>query len=1428
MEVNMIFLGIDVGSMFLKVVGLNEKRRIIFTEYKAHLGEVEKTLWEFLSERQLVTENVSVVFTGSLSEAIASSMGLPHIDEVRSATTFAKSFFPSIRNIIDIGGGSLTLIRLDEQGNLADFSTNSLCAAGTGAFLDEQADRLEISYDRLNTMKPVENPTAIATRCAVFAKSDLIHHQQAGKSREEMWSGLCRGMTETILHTLLKGRPLAGKTLTIGGVVLNHEVLRWLDKTPYDFITPEQGQIASAIGAALCASTEDAIPASKFYFLMASLLHRTTENTYTRRPALELKRSQYPSFDSFEEYIDDEGNELRISRQVSPGSLSVAIGVDIGSTSTKLAVVDAIDKKVLIDIYRRTLGEPVEASKKIFRALTKYCNEKEITLDVKASGTTGSGRKLVGKVIGADFIINEISAHAAGALSIDPVIETIFEIGGQDAKYMHLKNGLIYDANMNYVCAAGTGSFIEEQAKRLGYKVTEIGDAVTGISPPATSDRCTVFMAQDVRKLLKLGFSQQEALAAILYSVIQNYKNRVVCNRYISREKIMFQGATARNRGLIAAIENMLGVEVVVSPYCHIMGAFGVALIALDEIAGKRSTFRAFDILNRKLEIATETCDICNNYCRLTIASLEGEPERISWGYQCGRDPEDHTPRRIPGFAPFEKQRQLFSRSATAKLPAQAPVIAVPRALSIYSHFPFWKEFFAHLGYDAQLTPYTDSEIKALANKTAAADFCFPVKTAHGGFIKALRDDSAQFVFFPYMIADEHAIPTAISYYCPYLQSIPSLLRSAAESGGFPTHKFLSPVIDFRRTDKELVRELYTELSKKMSVTRSGIARAFTSSKLFLAEYRKALMNEGEKVLSEVRRSGKQAIVVIGRPYNVYDKGLNLDLPKKIAEYGYTVIPHEMLPLDVAGLTNSEYFNLYWSYGQKIIAAIRLIKDSANLFPVYFTNFNCGPDSFLLSYAEKEMAEKPMLILELDEHGADGGYLTRIEAFLNILKAQAKRPVTRKSNTSEYVSRSVDFKKRTIWIPPMHPITTRFIASAFRGFGYKAESLPPENDADFGLGRSLTRGSECLPTALTIGVFMNTLKKNGTKPEETAFFMPTSEGPCRFGQYCLLHKNILDTSDFKGIEILSPSSINSYQGLDEDLRRYLWHAVISADILYKALLKIRPYETTQGDAWEIFTRNTENLCIVFEKRDDPRNVLRSALDELASVPVTKYRKPLVGIVGEIYVRSNSYANENVIAAIEKGGGEAWLTPLHEWLIYTTYMQNWLVKRRRFNFIERGESLLKNIYFSESERTYYRLAGRFLDDRHEPEMENILNAAEDYLPLEFIGEAVLTVGRAIYFAWQGAQMVINCAPFGCMPGTIATAIFSPLQARLGIPILNQFYDGEGDLNKKIKSYLANISVESERFDLPQRKREEEMRVEKKANQFILDYPSLVKF
>ncbi|MGO9137932.1 MAG: acyl-CoA dehydratase activase [Syntrophales bacterium] len=1410
----MIFLGIDVGSMFLKIVGMNEKRQIIFTEYKAHMGEAEKTLWQLLSERQLITEDVSVAFTGSLSEAIASSMGVPYIDEVRAAATFAKSFFPDIRNIIDIGGGSLTLIRLDENGNLADFSTNSLCAAGTGAFLDEQADRLHISYDWLDKMKPIENPAVIATRCAVFAKSDLIHHQQAGKSREEMWSGLCRGMTETILHTLLKGRPLAGKTLVIGGVVLNREVLRWLGKTPYEFTVSDQGQIASAVGAALCASVEEVVSAQKFYFLMSSLLHRTVENLYTRRPVLELRRSKYPSFESREEYVDDYDNEVRISRPLAAGRLPVAIGVDIGSTSTKLAVVDAHDRTVLIDIYRRTLGEPVEASKKIFRALKNYCDEKGIVLDVRASGTTGSGRKLVGKVIGADSIINEISAHATGALSVDPDIETIFEIGGQDAKYMHLKNGLIHDSNMNYVCAAGTGSFVEEQAKRLGYQVTEIGDAVMGVSPPCTSDRCTVFMEQDVRKLLKFGFSKHEAIAAVLYSVIQNYKNRVVGNRYISSKKIMFQGATARNRGLIAAIENMLDVEVVVSPYCHIMGAYGVALISLDEITGEKSRFRAFDMLDRKVEITTETCTICNNCCRLTIASLEGEPEKTSWGYQCGRDPEELKPRSITGFAPFEKRRRLFNRPATAKLPPDAPSIAVPRALSMYSLFPFWKEFFAHLGYDAKLTPYTDSEIKALANKIIAADFCFPVKIANGGFVKALLDDSAKFVFFPYMIADEEQLPATISYYCPYLQSVPSLLRSAAESSGLSLQKLLSPVIDFRRPDKDLVGELQGELSTGLNVSKSSIAAAFAAARTFLAEYRKTLAREGEDILSELERSGKQAIVVIGRPYNVYDRGLNLNLPQKIAEYGYTVIPLDMLQLDVAALAGTEYFNLYWSYGQKIIAALKRIKESGNLFPVYFTNFNCGPDSFLLSYAEKEMADKPMLILELDEHGADGGYLTRVEAFLDILKAQAKRRDTGARREPRHIPGAADFKRRTIWIPPIHPVTTRLFAAAFRGFGYNAEALPPENTADFELGRKLTRGSECLPTALTIGVFMNTLKRTGAKPEDTAFFMPTAEGPCRFGQYCLLHKNILDKSEFRGVEILSPSSINSYQGLDEDLRRFLWHAVMSGDILYKVLLKTRPYETNKGDACEALERSIKNLCASLEKRKDHYESLRNAVGELAAIPVKEAKKPLVGIVGEIYVRTNSFANENVIAAVERGGGEAQLAPMHEWLIYTSYMQSWLARRRRFNLIERGESLLKNIYLFDSERTYYRLAGRILDDRHEPEMEDVLMAAKEYLPLDFVGEAVLTVGRTILFARQGAKMVINCAPFGCMPGTISAGIFGELQAKLGIPIVNQFYDGGGDLNKKVETYLTNIPPECGKSYSPERKREVGVALEKK--------------
>ncbi len=1380
-------IGIDVGALYVKAIRIDGNGEITKTFYEPHKGDPGKSLEKALRVLD-VEDAVPMGLTGSAGEAWAQTLGADYLDVTSCQIEAVGRHLPGSRHIIDIGGASATLIRLDENGKFLGYSTNSLCAAGTGSFLDEQAVRLGVSYDDIETFEHIAQPPSIATRCTVFAKSDLIHRQQEGYSRVEMWSGLCKSMTKTLLGTLLNGRPLDGKAAIIGGVAQNREVLRWLKASYPDYIQiPPHPHLMAACGAAhLATSSVESIPKG----IKARLDLDSDEGSY--KWDLALEKSIYPSFETQESYTDDLQNEIRVNHWPESGVVRGALGIDLGSTSTKLALVDEEDR-VVLDIYRKTAGDPIGATKLLFKALKALISNKGASLEITGVGTTGSGRKLVGTIIGADAIINEISAHVAGAVATDPSIDTIFEIGGQDAKYMHVVNGHIRESNMNYVCAAGTGSFVEEQAHKLGYPVSEIGNAVLGLNPPRTSDRCTVFMGQDVAALIQSGTKPEQAMAGVMVSIVKNYLNRVVGTRYRSSEKIFFQGATARNPALVAAFERVLGVQMVVSPYCHVMGAYGVAMLTrqMMKAKGKQETsFLGLDLDQREVSIRYETCTLCQNNCKITFAKVEGMDQEPSFGYMCGRDPEENRVRQNPHERALKLRQKLWRQAGRGvDVPTQAQVVGIPQALTTYSHLPLWRRFFNQLGYRIKLSGTTDDKAREAGTRMTGADFCFPSKLVLGHAAKLVQDDGVDYVFLPHFVSEEPNDHTTASKFCPYVQAAPSFTRTSLEVNGIETSQVLSPVVDMRLGTGEIVRHLYEAMGKTLGVSRRAIRTAWKHGLKAQREFERKCKVEGGKILAEARTRGEKIIVLLGRPYNNFDTGQNLGLPGKIAEHGRTVLPLDFLDVDLSVL-GGRYRNIYWNYGQKILAACEMVTKDPNMDAVYLSSFSCGPDSFLLSFAEEIMGDRPFLALELDEHGADAGYMTRIEAFFDVLEKADEKNI--KSRRIPWTPEPKDLKKRILWIPAMHPLGSPFVAAAFRSQGYDCRPLPPENKEVFELGRSGTRGSECLPTALTVGALIKAVRESGEPSSRHAFFMPTAEGPCRFGLYSTLHRQVLDMTDMQDLSIVSPSSYNSYQGLSEGTRKRLWLGILAADQLYKAICKVRPYELHPGETNEVAAVWQRKIEQVLETGGDVFAAMHQAVQDLAVVPRQNISKPLVGVVGEIYVRCNAFANEDVIGAIEKFGGEAWLAPMSEWILYTVAVQDISSIDGNRNPLIRWVSGLKNYYMAYQERKMVEAAGEFLSDRQETDVREVIEEGEKFMPRQFEGEAILTVGRTVKFAHQGASMVVNCAPFGCMPGTLTTALFRKLAPELGIPVVGMFYDGGGNLNKQLEVFLRNAT------------------------------------
>ncbi len=923
---------------------------------------------------------------------------------------------------------------------------------------------------------------------------------------------------------------------------------------------------------------------------------------------------------------------------------------------------------------------------------------------------------------------------------------------------------------MNYVCSAGTGSFLEEQARKLGFDIKKVSEEIIGISPPLTQERCTVFMEEDIENLLKEGFSKKEVMASCIYSVVYNYLNKVVGKRYIPEGKIFFQGATARNKALIAGFENVCGREIVVSPFCHVMGALGCAILVKENIKGK-TNFRGFNIKDENVKIWYENCPLCENRCKITY--LEIKDEILSYGYQCGREPEEKRKKEVKEVYLFKNyEENLFKFNIDTK--NKDKEVFIPRVLSTYLLFPFYKTFLENIGFKVLISKNPDRELIKKGIEISTSEFCLPVKILFGSIFELL--EKGKYIFLPWVINFPEKSKN-YNYFCPYVESSPLLIINSPFLKEKDKEKLISPVFDFSMKENILIKNLY-EYFKKFGIKIKEIEKAFKKALQSQKIFEEKIKKEGEKILEEINK-GEKFIILFGRPYIIFSNALNLSIPLKFANLGIKVLPWNYLTF--SSTKENPFENMYWYYGEKILRVAEFVKEKENLFPLYLSTFSCGPDSFLISYLEEIFKDKPFLILEMDEHGGEAVFQTRIEAFYDVIKEYKEK---KKEVLIIKKEKEKDVYSRIIWIPPMHPDGARLFAASFRRFGFKAKALPLSSEKDLQTGRKLLRGSECLPCALTLGTFINEIKNFNN--EKHTLFMPTSSGPCRFGQYRVLQKMIFERENMD-VNILSPNSYNAYEGLPKNLRKFLWNAILIFDALLKMRNRIKPYEKNKGETEKVYLFSIKKMEEAIEKGEDVYKVFEECVKEFKNIEKIDIKKPLIGIVGEIYVRLDQFSNENVIQVIEKCGGEAWLSPVSEWIWYTDFTARWRAKIKN-NLKEILISFLKNRFFREVEERIYEIGGEILKDRKEPDIEEIMKRAEEFMPLNFGTETPLTIGRAIIFKEQGAKAVINVAPFTCMPGNITQAVFQGLGEKIGIPVINMFYDGKRGENKNLERLL----------------------------------------
>jgi predicted CoA-substrate-specific enzyme activase len=1391
----MNFIGLDAGSVSVKLVVLDKQGSKLYSRYERHKGNPISIALKFIREIPLTVarspQHLSLAITGSAGRLIASILNIKPANEIVAQAFSTHMVFPHIKTIIEMGGEDSKLILLGEDGPaIKDFSMNSVCAAGTGSFLDQQAERLRLTIEEFSELAlKSKTPPRIAGRCSVFAKSDMIHLQQIATPVDDIVAGLCFAVARNFRGSISRGRKVVLPVSFQGGVAANHGMVRAFREIfgIKELLVPEDYALMGAIGAALKNLKEGVIQ----HFDICLI----DEFLKSYRP---LEEGYPPLTDEGEitsDNIERNTSSSIIHHPSSVDKTKAYLGIDIGSISTNLALIDE-DGRLLSKRYLMTAGRPIEAVRQGFSEIREETGDR---VEIMGVGTTGSGRYMIADYVGADIVKNEITAQATAAAFIDKDVDTIFEIGGQDSKYISLQHGVIVDFEMNKACAAGTGSFLEEQSEKLDISIKGEFEqhALSAKNPCRLGERCTVFMENSLMANLQKGADRKDLLAGLAYSIVQNYINRVVAGKHIG-ENIFFQGGVAFNKSVVSAFKKYLKKNITVPPHHDVTGAIGMALIAMHHMKEKAAdtqhpavmnresknsltTFKGFELSKRPYEISSFECKGCPNICEINRVKIIGEEGFLFYGGRCEKyDIRKKKNSALPDLFAFReemlwKEHEVRKENLVGKDQNSRPKIGIPYIFSFQDSLPFWTTLLWELGFDVEVSPKTNRQIVNLGLERVLAEACFPVKVAHG-HVQYLLNRNVDVLFLPSFVnlnipEDDYERGMA----CPHTQTIPYVSRIA-----FKGIKLLTPVINLKRGRKFLLNELKRAL-KPFSIHKSRIARALYVAEEAQNTFVRAIRGKGSEILSTHKET---AVVIIGRAYNAFDSGVNLSIPRKLSDLGIVSIPFDFLPFEKYSILH-EWPNMYWRSGQRILQSAQFVRDTHNLYPIYIGNFLCGPDSFILKYFKQAMHNKPFLYIEIDEHSADAGAITRCEAFMDSIQNRIIGHTVHAERREERItprrhSPITNHEPRTIYLPRMS-VHALGIAAAFEHCGINAEVLPESDKTAIDLGKKFVSGKECYPCLVTTGDMVKKAMQPDFVPEKSAFFMPSGTGPCRFGQYNIFHKSVLENLGLMDVPIFAPTQDTSFYAdlgiIGKDFTLQSWKGIIAYELLTKSLHETRPYERSTGSADHLYDAYVQKLYQALRKTNgnNIEAVLCDMRKEFEHLARDEDKKPCIGIIGEIFVRSHKFSNENLVRKIEALGGEVWLAPVEEWVYYVNLvgLRKALLKKDKSAIIN---FLLKKFFQKRIEHKYGRYFRGFLKTLHEPETKKILEKASPYVHSSFEGETILSVGKCIDLIERGTSGIVNAMPFGCMPGTIVTALLRGITRDYGIPCISIPYDG----------------------------------------------------
>ncbi len=1355
-------VGIDIGSTTVKVVFFNSKKELVFSKYERHYADIKKKLQEILQEAYEILNDVplTVMITGSGGMKIANHIGVSFTQEVIASTKAIKTYHPETDVAIELGGEDAKITYLSDG---VEQRMNGTCAGGTGSFIDQMATLLKVDPSGLNDLaKNYHVIYPIAARCGVFAKTDVQPLLNEGVAREDIAVSVLQAVVNQTISGLSCGRLIKGNVAFLGGPLfflseLRKRFVETLGLKENQIIFPENSQLYVAIGAALSSVDEKPILFKTLLNTIEKLGNTKDETESTQLAPLFSSKDEYREFK-----VRHQKHEVK-RKEISTFEGDCFLGIDAGSTTTKLALIDG-EGAILYTYYGSNEGSPLLSTinnlKELYSILPEKCKIVNATV-------TGYGEGLLKAALKVDIGEIETIAHYKAAEFFCPGVDFILDIGGQDMKCLKIKDGMIQSILLNEACSSGCGSFLDTFANSLGMKITDFSqEALISEKPVDLGSRCTVFMNSRVKQAQKEGASVGDISAGLSYSVIKNalFKVIKVKNPKELGEKIVVQGGTFYNDAVLRSFETLSEREAIRPDIAGIMGAFGAALIAREryEEGYKTNLLNAGQLNEFNINTKIARCGRCSNNCLLTINKF-GNGERFTSGNRCERGAgleKEHA--NSPNLFQY-KYKRLFSYEPLSLTEAKRGTVGIPRVLNMYENYPFWFTFFTELGFRVELSDQSSNTLYEKGMETIPSEsVCFPGKMVHGHMMN-LVEKGIPFIFYPCITHEKQEQEEADNHYnCPIVTSYPEVIKNNMDVIREKNIRYMKPFLPLDH-EKRLIERLYNEL-EDFKISKEEIKESVFKASVEQDSFKKDIQNGGENALKVIREKGIKGIVLSGRPYHI-DPHINHGIPEMINSLGMVVLTED----SVAHLGHIErplrVVN-QWVYHSRLYAAASFVSQQKDIELVQLNSFGCGLDAVTTDQVEEILNgnSKMYTTLKIDEGNNLGAARIRLRSLqATMLEREINGFQLKKvDNPYKRIQFTKEMKKNhTILVPEMSPIHFQFLEVAFRQCGYNLVILPATGHQATDEGLKYVNNDACYPAILVIGQLIEALKSGKYDLNHTSVMLSQTGGGCRASNYISFLRKALKDAGFENIPVISlnPNGMEKNPGFKMTFGLFTRAiiALIYGDLLMNVLYRVRPYEKIKGSANELYQKWVE-ICIksltsTSGKKDFKKNC-REIVKEFDELEITNEIKPKVGLVGEILVKFHPLANNNVVNIVEAEGAEAVMPGLVDFLLYcafdSNFNYNYLSGSKKLQVL--GQTLIKLIeYYRSTYKEAIMNSNRFYAPKS---IKDIAGGASSVVSLGHqTGEGWFLTGEMIELIESGVKNIICMQPFACLPNHV---------------------------------------------------------------------------